>query len=177
MRVAALVSLLSLGSLSALLACDKPQDNALPAASASASAAAAIASTTTTPPGASSSPAVASAAAATPQSAPDAIIAQHVLVAYKGAKGAPKSVTRSKADAKTRAQEALGKIRSGAVFEDIVKSYSDDTGTVDRMGSIGKRQRQDLDPAFATAAFALKVGDVSDVVESPFGFHIIKRTQ
>jgi NIMA-interacting peptidyl-prolyl cis-trans isomerase 1 len=172
MRVVALTSLL----LVPILGCDKPQDNAPAVGSASASAAAATAAAASTaPPVAASSTAAASAAA--PRSAPDAIIAQHVLVAYKGAKGAPKSVTRSKADAKTRAQEALGKIRSGASFEDIVKSYSDDTGTVDRMGSIGKRQRQDLDPAFATAAFALQVGEVSDVVESPFGFHIIKRTQ
>jgi NIMA-interacting peptidyl-prolyl cis-trans isomerase 1 len=172
MRVVALTSLL----LVSILGCDKPQDNASAVGSASASAAAAATATASTaPPVAASSTAAASAAA--PRSAPDAIIAQHVLVAYKGAKGAPKSVTRSKADAKTRAQEALGKIRSGASFEDIVKSYSDDTGTVDRMGSIGKRQRQDLDPAFATAAFALQVGEVSDVVESPFGFHIIKRTQ
>jgi NIMA-interacting peptidyl-prolyl cis-trans isomerase 1 len=175
MRVVALTSLL----LVSILGCDKPQDNAPAVGSASASAAATAATATATastaPPVAASSTAAASAAA--PRSAPDAIIAQHVLVAYKGAKGAPKSVTRGKADAKTRAQEALGKIRSGASFEDIVKSYSDDTGTVDRMGSIGKRQRQDLDPAFATAAFALQVGEVSDVVESPFGFHIIKRTQ
>jgi parvulin-like peptidyl-prolyl isomerase len=84
---------------------------------------------------------------------------------------------RSKADAKARAQEALAKIRSGTAFEDAVKAYSDDTGSVDRMGSLGKFRRDAMDPAFGAAAFALKVGEVSDVVETPFGFHIIKRTQ
>jgi parvulin-like peptidyl-prolyl isomerase len=100
-----------------------------------------------------------------------------VLVAYKGAKRAPKGVTRSKVDAKARAAEALAKIRAGAPFEDVVKEYSDDTGSVDRMGSLGKFRRDDMDPAFAAAAFALAVGQVSDPVETPFGFHVIKRTQ
>ena len=109
--------------------------------------------------------------------APDAIIAQHVLVAYRGAKRAPKGVTRSKADARARAEEALAKLRSGAAFEDVVKTYSDDAGSVDRMGSLGKFGRGDMDPTFAAAAFALRVGQVSDVVQTPFGFHLIKRTQ
>jgi hypothetical protein len=108
---------------------------------------------------------------------PDAIIAQHVLVIYKGARRAPKEVTRGKADAKARAQEALAKIRSGTPFEDVVKAYSDDAGSVDRMGSLGKFRRDAMDPAFGAAAFALKVGEVSEVVETPFGFHVIKRTQ
>jgi NIMA-interacting peptidyl-prolyl cis-trans isomerase 1 len=100
-----------------------------------------------------------------------------VLVAYKGAKRAPKGVTRSKADAKARAQEALAKIKGGTPFEDVVKDYSDDTGSLDRMGSLGKFHQGDMDPAFGAAAFALKVGEVSDPVETPFGFHLIKRTQ
>jgi peptidyl-prolyl cis-trans isomerase NIMA-interacting 1 len=108
---------------------------------------------------------------------PDAIIAQHVLVIYKGAKRAPKSVTRSKQEAKTRAQEARAKIVSGTPFEDVVKEYSDDAGSAERMGSLGKFKRDAMDPAFGAAAFALKVGAVSDVVETPFGFHVIKRTQ
>jgi len=108
---------------------------------------------------------------------PDAIIAQHVLVAYKTAKRAPKGVTRSKSDARARAQEALAKIRAGSDFEDVVKQYSDDAGSVDRRGSVGKFRRGDMDPAFAAAAFALKPGEVSEVVETPFGFHVIKRTQ
>jgi peptidyl-prolyl cis-trans isomerase NIMA-interacting 1 len=152
-----------------LSACDKGAPSAAPSASAPAE-------TTTAP--ASASAAVASAtASASPAPPPDAIIAQHVLVAYKGAKRAPKGVTRSKADAKARAAEALAKIRAGTPFEDVVKEYSDDTGSVERMGSLGKFRREDMDPAFATAAFALAVGQVSDPVETPFGFHVIKRTQ
>jgi parvulin-like peptidyl-prolyl isomerase len=108
---------------------------------------------------------------------PDTIIAQHILVAYKTAKRVPKGVTRTKADARARASEALAKIRSGTTFEEAVTQYSDDAGSADRMGSVGKFHRNDMDPAFSAAAFALSVGQVSDLVETPFGFHIIKRTQ
>ena len=152
--------------LGALLlgACDKSSaDSSPPAASSVAAAPSAPASA----PVASSAPSATSSTAA-----PDTIIAQHVLVAYKGAKRAPKGVTRSKSDAKARAQEALAKIQGGTPFEDVVKEYSDDTGSLDRMGSLGKFHREDMDPAFA-----LKVGAVSDPVETPFGFHVIKRTQ
>jgi parvulin-like peptidyl-prolyl isomerase len=86
-------------------------------------------------------------------------------------------VTRSKSEAKARATEALAKVRSGTPFEDVVKAYSDDAATVDRLGSLGKFRRDAMDPAFGAAAFALKTGEVSDVVETPFGFHVIKRTQ
>jgi NIMA-interacting peptidyl-prolyl cis-trans isomerase 1 len=58
-----------------------------------------------------------------------------------------------------------------------VKEYSDDPGSVDRRGLLGKIHRADLDPAFSAVAFKLQVEQVSDVVETPFGFHIIKRTQ
>jgi NIMA-interacting peptidyl-prolyl cis-trans isomerase 1 len=112
-----------------------------------------------------------------PAAPPETIIAQHILVAYKTAKRAPAGVTRSKAEARARAAEALAKIQSGTVFEDAVTQYSDDAGSVDRMGSVGKFRREAMDPAFSTAAFALRVGQVSDVVETPFGFHVIKRTQ
>lgn len=122
-------------------------------------------------------PPAATAQALAPATPPEAIIAQHVLVTYRGAKRAPKTVTRTKAAAKARAAEALGKIKAGAAFEDVVKAYSDDASTVDRMGSLGKFRRDAMDPSFGAAAFALAVGDVSDVVETPFGFHVIRRTQ
>jgi NIMA-interacting peptidyl-prolyl cis-trans isomerase 1 len=135
--------------------------------------------TASTPPPAAAPPPTPAAAPtpAAPPAPPDTVIAQHILCCYKGARRAPKAVTRTKADARGRAQEALAKVRAGAAFEDVVKQYSDDAGSVDRMGSVGKFHRDDMDPAFSTAAFALKPGEVSDVVETPFGFHVIKRTQ
>lgn len=103
--------------------------------------------------------------------------AQHILVAYKGAKNAPKTVTRSKADARKRAEEALGRVRAGEDFTELVKVYSDDPGAADRMGSVGKFTREKMDKTFSDAAFALKVDEVSGIVETPFGFHLIKRNQ
>ncbi len=156
----------------AALGCDSP--SASPPAASSTPPAVSPAPAPSAAPSAAVEVASASAAAAP---APDAIIAQHILVAYKTAKRAPKGVTRSKADAKARASEALAKIRAGTTFEDAVTQYSDDAGSADRMGSVGKFRRDAMDPAFSAAAFALRVGQVSDVVETPFGFHIIKRTQ
>ncbi len=118
------------------------------------------------------SPPTASAAAE-----PEVVAAQHLLVAYKGAKGAPKTVTRSKADAKKRAEEALGRARKGDDFTELVKAYSDEPGAADRLGSLGRFKRDAMVKPFADAAFALEVGKVSDVVETEFGFHVIKRNQ
>jgi NIMA-interacting peptidyl-prolyl cis-trans isomerase 1 len=86
-------------------------------------------------------------------------------------------VTRTKSEARARAEEALKKIHSGTPFEDVVKDYSDDAGSADRMGSVGKFRREGMDPAFSAAAFRLTANEVSEPVETPFGFHIIKRTQ
>jgi NIMA-interacting peptidyl-prolyl cis-trans isomerase 1 len=161
-------------------ACDKSSGDGGPSASASAPGSSAGASSAVAQDAAAGAPGSAAAsapAASASATAPDAIIAQHILVIYKGAKRAPKGIVRTKADARARAAEALGKLQSGTPFEDVVTAYSDDTGSVDRMGSLGKFRRGDMDPAFSAAAFALRVGQVSDVVETPFGFHIIKRTQ
>jgi parvulin-like peptidyl-prolyl isomerase len=108
---------------------------------------------------------------------PTAVAAQHVLVAYKGAKGAPKAVTRSKADAKKRAEEVSAKARAGSDFSALVAEYSDDPAAKERQGSVGKFTREKMTKPFADAAFALPVDGISDAVESEFGFHVIKRNQ
>jgi NIMA-interacting peptidyl-prolyl cis-trans isomerase 1 len=154
------------------LGCDKPSADVGAAPSAST-----IPSTTVVPPSVPSAGASPPAASASALPAPDTIIAQHILVAYRTAKRAPNGVMRSKADAMARATEALGEIRGGMTFEDAVRKYSDDAGSADRLGSVGKFRREAMDPVFSAAAFALRVGQVSEVVETPFGFHIIKRTQ
>ena len=154
--------------LALILGCDKPGAGAgAPTPSATATSAPAAASGTPSP----------VAAPGPPDAAPDTIIAQHILVIYATAKRAPKGITRTKPEARSRAGEALLKVQGGASFEDVVKEYSDDAASVGRLGSVGKFHRGDMDPAFSTAAFALSVGQVSGLVETPFGFHVIKRTQ
>lgn len=108
---------------------------------------------------------------------PEAVAAQHVLIAYRGAKNAPKDVTRSKTEAKSLADEIAKKAKEGADFTALVKEHSEDPGTKERLGSVGKFTPDKMVKPFSDAAFALKVDEVSDVVETEFGYHIIKRNQ
>lgn len=104
--------------------------------------------------------------------------AAQVLVTYKGAELAPPTVTRTKDAAKKIAAEALAKIKKDKMpFEEAAKKYSDDPASKAAGGAIGNFERNAMPAAFSTATFAMKVGDISDVVETPRGFHIIKRTQ
>lgn len=115
--------------------------------------------------------------ASAPTVVPDAVAAQHVLVAYKGAEKAPKAVTRTKAEAKARAEEVAAKAKSGSDFSALVAAYSDDPAAKERQGSVGKFTRDKMAKPFSDAAFALAVGEASGAVETPFGFHVIKRNQ
>lgn len=153
----------SIALVSFATACAEPG-----AASSTASAKPTVAPTTT----ASASSAAATASAATP----DRIAAQHVLVAYKGAKGA-KDVKRSKDEAKKLADEVQKKAVGGTDFAELAKQYSDDEASRERLGSVGTFDRTSKVKPFADAAFALPVDGVSGVIESEFGFHIIKRNQ
>jgi len=108
---------------------------------------------------------------------PDKITAKHVLVKYKNAKNASENVTRSRAEACLRAIEARDKVRDGGDFAEVVKEYSDEDGAATREGSIGDVERKDLEKPFADAAFELGVNQMSDVVETPFGFHVILRSK
>ena len=106
------------------------------------------------------------------------IVASHILVAYKEARNAPASITRSKAQAKKRAEEALKKAAKGnADFGALAKQYSDDPGSGPRGGDLGAFTRKTMVQPFSEAAFALKPGELSAIVETDFGFHVIKRTQ
>jgi hypothetical protein len=124
-----------------------------------------------------------SASASAPQppvdisSQPAEISARHLLVAYKGALRASPGIGRTRAEAHARAEEAQKRAAAGEDFVALVKQYSDEPGAAERGGDLGKFDRQSMVPAFANAAFALKVGEISSVVETQFGFHVIKRTE
>jgi NIMA-interacting peptidyl-prolyl cis-trans isomerase 1 len=108
---------------------------------------------------------------------PDRVSVKHVLVKYQGAKNAPASITRTREQACLRAEEALAKLELGTSFAEVVALYSDESGAATREGSIGAIEREDVAPAFADAAFELNVREVSAVVETPFGFHLILRVE
>ena len=110
-------------------------------------------------------------------SEPSRITAKHILVRYAGAKHAPDSVTRTREQACLRAQEALDHLKQGTDFAEVVKQYSDESGAATREGSLGAIERSDVAPPFADVAFELQMREVSDVVETPFGFHVILRVE
>ena len=101
---------------------------------------------------------------------PESITVRHVLVKHAGAKSAAAEVTRSRGEACLRAMEARDKLRAGADFDEIATAYSDDKGV------IGQVKRSDVLPPFADTAFELERAQLSDVVETELGFHVILRT-
>jgi parvulin-like peptidyl-prolyl isomerase len=100
-----------------------------------------------------------------------------VLVQYQGAKTAKVHIFRFRDEACLRAMEAREELRAGADFGEVVKKYSDEPGADMRAGSLGTIERKDVVPPFADAAFELLPREISDVVETEFGFHVIKRTE
>ena len=107
------------------------------------------------------------------------IEAQHLIVMHKDSMRVPQGVTRTKEEAKKRAEEAFAKLKKGVAFDQLVKDYSDEGGAGTRTppGTLGAFGRGQMDPAFEAGAFALKPGETSAIVESKFGFHIIKRNK
>ncbi len=110
-------------------------------------------------------------------SQPTKVGAKHILIMHDESASKPESVRRTREQAKQRAQAVLLKIRGGADFGELVKEFTDEPGGVERGGDLGVFERGTMVKPFADAAFALKVGEVSEVVETKYGFHIIKRTE
>jgi peptidyl-prolyl cis-trans isomerase NIMA-interacting 1 len=108
---------------------------------------------------------------------PPKIAARHLLVQYQGAKTAKVHIVRFRDEACLRAMQARDELRAGADFADVVKKYSDEPGADTRAGSLGVIARKDVVPPFADVAFGLLPREISDVVETEFGFHVIMRTE
>ncbi len=78
-------------------------------------------------------------------------------------------------DDEAKAQDILDELNAGADFAKLAEEKSDDFGSASEGGSLGWIERDVMDPAFEEAAFALvNVGDVTGLVKSDFGYHIIK---
>ncbi|MFO7889132.1 MAG: peptidylprolyl isomerase [bacterium] len=68
-------------------------------------------------------------------------------------------------------------LKAGRSFEELAKRYSEDPSTAPLGGDLGFIERGSLYPSFEEAAFGLKVGEISNVVETPIGLHVIKAVE
>jgi parvulin-like peptidyl-prolyl isomerase len=81
-----------------------------------------------------------------------------------------------KATAKAKAEELLKQLQDGADFAELAKANSDDPGSGPDGGDLGFFRRNRMVPPFESAAFELEINQLSDIVETGFGYHIIKVT-
>ncbi|NBO10702.1 MAG: peptidylprolyl isomerase, partial [Methylophilaceae bacterium] len=99
--------------------------------------------------------------------------ASHILIGF-GASPTP----ASKAEAKKKAEQVLAEVKKNPTkFADLAKKYSQDPGSGEKGGDLGLFARGAMVKPFEDAAYSMKVGDVSGLVESQFGYHIIKLTE
>lgn len=107
----------------------------------------------------------------------DQIEASHILVSYQGATRAKPTVTRTREQALEVATQLAARAREpGTDFAQLAKDASDGPSGVEG-GVLPRFGRQQMVKPFSDAAFALRPGEISGVVETNFGFHIIKRLQ
>jgi hypothetical protein len=95
--------------------------------------------------------------------------ARHILLFY------PENATEAQRDSvQVLAEELRDRARAGADFAALAEEYSDDQGSAARGGDLDYFARGTMVPPFEEAAFALQPGEVSDVVETQFGLHVIR---
>jgi len=99
------------------------------------------------------------------------IKASHVLISYFNPAGEMDS-----AAALLSVDSLVAELKAGAEFEEMVLKYSDDTGTKDKGGDLGFFERRMMVKEFDEAAFKMEVGEISDPIQTNFGYHIIKLT-
>ncbi|MGH9380678.1 MAG: peptidylprolyl isomerase [Thermoanaerobaculia bacterium] len=100
---------------------------------------------------------------------PEQAKARHILIS-----AGRDADEEQKAAARTKAEGLLAQIREGADFAELAGANSEDPGSKERGGDLGWFSRGQMAEPFENAAFALEPGGTSEVVESPFGFHIIR---
>ncbi len=106
----------------------------------------------------------------------ETLTGRHILIRVKGAPmpAPPGKPELSDDEAKAKAESIRKRIVGGEDFAKIAKEESDDTSSGEKGGDLGEFKKGMMVPPFETAAFALKPGDISEPVLTPFGYHIIQ---
>jgi len=100
--------------------------------------------------------------------------ASHILLMYAGSERS--TASRSKAEAQAAIAKLKAELDAGADFAELATAHSD-CPSASRGGDLGLFGRGQMVRPFEEAAFGLEVGAVSGVVETPFGYHLIHRTE
>jgi peptidyl-prolyl cis-trans isomerase D len=98
----------------------------------------------------------------------------HILIKTPLAGPDGKVDEKGVAEAQRRAEDLLKQLKAGAKLEDLAKKYSEDPGSAKEGGSLGFIGKGRTVPEFEKAAFSLPKGQISDLVKSSYGFHIIR---
>lgn len=101
--------------------------------------------------------------------------ARHILIAFKGSaaqQAGKKELTEE--EAKKKAEEIRAKLVAGGDFAAIAKAESDDTGSGAQGGDLGSFSRGQMVPEFEKAAFEGKVGEISPVIRTDYGYHVVQ---
>ncbi len=103
---------------------------------------------------------------------PESVVASHILVAV------PRDLPADqKAARKTKAEALRARVAGGEDFAAVAREASEDPGSAPRGGDLGRVYRGQAAPEFEAAVFTLTPGTLSNVVETPYGFHVIKVTE
>ena len=102
--------------------------------------------------------------------------ARHILIRVKGApmQAIPGKPELTDDEAKAKAEEIRKRLLAGEDFATVAKAESDDKGSGANGGDLGDFHKGMMVPQFEQAAFAAKIGEVTEPVKTPFGYHLIK---
>ena len=107
---------------------------------------------------------------------PEMVRASHILLSTRDPKTGTELSEVQKAEKKKEMEGLLKRARAGEDFAKLAQEYSEDPGSKDKGGEY-KFPRGQMVPEFEAAAFALKTNEVSDIVTTQFGYHIIKLSE
>jgi len=107
---------------------------------------------------------------------PERVRASHILISTRPL-DPNTDPNQLKVQAKQKAEELLKKAKGGADFAALAKENSEDPGSKAQGGDLGLFPRGQMVKPFEDAAFGLQIGEISNLIETQFGYHIIKVTE
>jgi parvulin-like peptidyl-prolyl isomerase len=106
------------------------------------------------------------------------ISGSHILIQFTTAKGARENITINKEEAKAKAEKLLAELKAKPeLFDEYALKFSDDPMVTRSKGNLGVWEKGNMLPEFDEAIDKLKIDEIGGPVETPFGFHIIRRNE